>query len=204
MKKLLIVPALALIALFIAPTDSFALSCMESSGMFKNYTEESQYTVVTATPKENIEHVKEKAAKDDPNKMYDSGFTAQRIEVSVAHKGHAPDSQWVYFTRNATWNYLCVSGPAPIGEASVYVIHNEGGLFEMSNVAAVYPADSQLAKNLLKAVKKANTDSENPETPEVFKADKTYWLQQLHDELKDMAFLLKVKLAEWNFWQGNK
>jgi hypothetical protein len=204
MKKVFILPALALVALLVAPTSSYALSCMDPEGSTKYFIEDASTVIVTATPKQNKEHVKEKAIKDDPNMMYDSGFTAQLIEVSKAHKGNAPDSQWVYFQRDATWNYLCSGGPAPIGEEQVYVISKGPSLFDVTSVVAVYPADSQLAKDLIKAAQKANDAAEYPETPEVFETDKTYWLTQLHDELKDMAFLIKVKLAEWTAWKNVK
>lgn len=205
MKQLLfVVPVLACVVLLAAPTSSHALSCLDAEGSNKYFVEDANTVIVTAIPKENKEHVKEKATKDDPNQMYDSGYTAQFIEVSKAHKGNAPKSQWVYFQRDATWNYLCSGGPAPTGEAQVYVISKDDSLFGVAGVAAVYPADSNTAKDLIKAVEKANDAAEYPEIPEVFEADKVYWLEQLRDELKDMAFLIKVKLAEWNFWQGAK
>jgi hypothetical protein len=204
MKKVFILPVFALALLFAAPSSSYALSCMDPEGSTKYFIEDAGTVIVTATPKQNKEHVKEKATKDDPNMMYDSGFTAQLIEVSKAHKGNAPDSQWVYFQRDATWNYLCAGGPATIGEEQVYVISKGPSLFDVTGVVAVYPADSQIAKDIIKAAVKANDAAEHPETPEVFETDKAYWLTQLHDELKDMAFLIKVKLAEWNFWKTTK
>jgi hypothetical protein len=202
MKIAFIVPVLAFIALLVAPTSSYALSCMDPEGMIKNYVEDSSYVIVTAKPTQNKEHVKEAAKKDDPNMSYDSGYTAQLLEISKAHKGSSPDTQWVYFERNGTWNYLCAGEPAKIGTENIYIIQQKSTMFDVSGVAGVYPVDSDIAKKLLKEL--ASVDDENMEVPSVYETDKTYWLTQLHDELKDMAFLIKVKLAEWNFWKSTK
>lgn len=202
MKKVLILPVLAFVALLVAPTSSYALSCMDPDGMIKNYVEDPGYIIVTAKPTQNKEHVKEAAKKDDPNMSYDSGYTAQLLEVSKAHKGSSPDSQWVYFERNGTWNYLCAGEPAKVGTENVYIIHQKTGFFDVTGVAGVYPVDSDIAKKLLKELEEV--DDENMEVPSVYETDKTYWLTQLHDELKEMAFLIKVKLAEWNFWKTTK
>lgn len=170
--------------------------------MIKNYVEDSSYVIVTAKPTQNKEYVKEAAKKDDPNMSYDSGYTAQLLTISKAHKGSSPDTQWVYFLRDGTWNYLCAGEPAKIGTENIYIIQQKSGLFDVTGVAGVYPVDSDIAKKLLKELEAV--DDENMEVPSVYEADKTYWLTQLHDELKDMAFMVKVKLAEWNFWKVAK
>jgi hypothetical protein len=201
MKKVIILPILAVVALVAFPTSSYALSCIDPEGAVKYFSEQPDILVVTAVPQENKEHIKEKADKNDPNAAYDSGYTAQLLEVTEAHRGSVPDTLWAYFTRNGTWNYLCAGEPAKIGTENVYVLQQGDGMFEMTGVAAVYPADSELAKDLLKAVEDNNEDLG---TPEVYKTDKAYWVTQLHDQLKEMAFIVKVKLAEWMFWKGTK
>jgi hypothetical protein len=201
MKKILIVPVLAIVALAAFPTNSYALSCIDPEGAVKYFSEDADLLIVTAVPKENKEHVKVHANKMDPNAAYNEGYTAQYLEVKEAHRGSVPDKMWAYFTRNGTWNYLCVGEPAKIGSESVYVLDQADNEFGVTGVAAVYPADSDLAKELLKAVEDNNEDLG---TPEVYKTDKMYWVTQLHDQLKDMAFMIKVKLSEWTFWNSSK
>ncbi len=202
MKKLFIVPVVAFVVLLVAPNSSYALSCIDPDGMIKNYVEDSSYIIVTARPTQNKEYVKEAAKKDDPNMSFDSGYTAQLLEVSKSHKGASPNSQWVYFERDGTWNYLCVGEPAKVGTENIYIIHQQSNIFDVTGVAGVYPVDSDIAKKLLKEL--AAVSTENTEKPSVYEADKTYWLTQLQDELKDMAFFIKVKLAEWKFWKTIK
>jgi hypothetical protein len=201
MKKVIILPVLALVALIAFPTSSYALSCIDPEGAVKYFSEQDDLLIVTATPKENKEHVKVHANKMDPNAAFNEGYTAQYLEIKEAHRGSVPDKMWAYFQRNGTWNYLCAGEPAKIGTSNVYVLDQADSGFGVTGVAAVYPADSKLAKDLLEAVEDNNEDLG---TPEVYKTDKTYWVTQLHDQLKEMAFIIRVKLAEWNFWKSSK
>ncbi len=176
--------------------NSYALSCMDPESMVEQYVKDG-YTIVTAKPTENKEHVREKADKQDPNAMYDSGYTAQYLEIKTSHNGTSPDKRWAYFERNGTWNYLCAGEPPKLGTENIYVLREPQTSFDVVGVAGVYPVNSDIAKAILAELKAADM-----EAGEVYKTDKTYWVTQLHDQLKDMAFMMKVKLAEWTFWKG--
>lgn len=193
MKKNISFVALSLLVLSI-PSQSYALSCMDPEGMVENYVTDPSYTIVTATTRETKEYIKEAAIADDPNAQYNSGYTGQFIEVKEAHKGVSPDSQWVYFHRDGTWNYLCVAQPPKAGTESLYIITTGNGLFDVARVAGVYEADSQIAKDVLKALEGGE------EEPSVYEVSDADWVQRLTDELKDMAFIVRVKLEEWKFW----
>ncbi len=187
------------LAVFLIPTTpASALSCIDPEGMIEYIVENDEYLVVTATPTEQKEHVKEAADESDPNKSYPTGYSAQLLDVTEVHKGSVQDSLWAYFERNGTWNYLCVGGPAPLDSEQVYVLNQNYEMFGLTTVVAVYEADSDMAKTLLKEV----ADAETEETPEatVFEAGKEYWMQNLYDQLKEMAFMVEVKFAEWKFW----
>ena len=152
MKKAFILPVLAFAALLVAPSSSYALSCIDPDGMIEHIVSTPDYVVVTATPTENKQHVKEKATTNDPNQAYDSGFTGQFLKVSKAHMGTSPDSQWVYFMRDGTWNYLCAGEPAKVGTENIYVLSVPSNVFDLTTVVAVYPTDSEVAKDLLKEI----------------------------------------------------
>ncbi len=201
MKKVMMLPVLAFVALVAFPSSSYALSCIDPEGAVKYFSEEADLLIVTAVPKENKEHIKVHANKMDPNAAFNEGYTAQYLQIKESHRGSVPDKLWAYFQRNGTWNYLCAGEPAKIGTENVYVLQQADNGFDVTGVAAVYPADSKLAKDLLKAVEDNNEDLG---TPEVYKTDKTYWVTQLRDQLKDMAFMMKVKLSEWTFWTSSK
>lgn len=197
MKTAIILPVLAFVVLIAFPTDSYALSCIDPEGAVKYFSEDPDLLIVTAIPKENKEHVKEKANPDDPNTIYNSGYTAQLLEIKKAHRGSVPDKMWAYFQVDGTWNYLCAGEPAKIGTENVYVLQQGDGMSTVTSVSAVYPVDSEIGKKLISDVEASNEDIG---TPEIYETDKLYWVTQLHDQLKDMAFIVKVKLAEWNFW----
>ena len=200
MKKLIIVPVLAFAALLVAPSSSYALSCIDPEGMVKHIVSNPDYVVVTATPTQNKEHIKVAADKDDVNQAYNSGYTGQLLEVEKAHMGTSPDSQWVYFHRDGTWNYLCAGEPAKVGTENIYVLSVPSNVFELTTVAAVYPVDSDMAKDLIKEI----ADTKELVEPQVYEVSKADWATRLHDELKDMGFLIKLKLSEWNFWKTAK
>ena len=190
------ISVLAAFIIFISfPGASHALSCIDAEGMVKHYASEPDYIVVTAKPTEQVEHVKEKATEEG---MYDSGYTAQFLEISEAHKGMIPEKQWVYFQRDWTWNYLCAGEPPKVGSENLYIINVSSNLFELPTVVGVHAIDSDIAEDTLEAIADAEELVE-PATYEVSKAD---WVQRLHDELKDMAFLVKVKLVEFKFWSA--
>ena len=198
MKKVFILPVMALALLFAAPSQSYALSCIDPEGMIEYIVSNPDYLVVTAKPTQQAEHVKSKALKGDPNQMYDTGYSAQFLNISKAHMGTVPDRQWVYFLRDGTWNYLCAGAPPKIGSENIYVIDFSSNLFQPQTVVAVYPVDSVLAGDLLDAI----ADTEDLGEPTVYEVSKADWVTRLHDELKEMAFILKVKLAEWQFWKA--
>lgn len=194
--------ASVILAAFIIPvTPASALSCIDPEGMIDYIVESDDFVVVTATPTEQMEHVKEAADATDPNRQYPSGYTAQLLDITDVHKGSAPDMMWTYFERNGTWNYLCAGAPAALNTEQVYVLNQNYDMFGVTNVVTVYDADSELADELMKAIEDATTD-ETPE-PTSYETDKAYWLQNLMDQLKDMAFMIEVKLAEWKFWNAS-
>jgi len=198
MKKIFILPVLALAIFVAAPDQTHALSCIDPEGMIDYIVKDPNSIVVTATPKEQAERVDKKAVKDDPNGMYDSGYTGQFLEIEKAHMGTVPDSQWVYFRRDSTWNYLCAGEPPKVGTENIYVLQMPQSVFELETVTAVYPANSDMAKKLLKAIEDADSEVD----PMVYEVPKADWLTRLHDELREMAFIIKIKLAEWHFFKN--
>lgn len=196
MKKIFLLPVLALAVFVAAPEQTQALSCIDPAGMVEYIVKDPNSIVVTAKATEQVERIDKKAEANDPNKGYDSGYTGQFLEISKAHMGTVPDSQWVYFHRDGTWNYLCTGEPPKVGTESIYVLQMPSNNFQLETVTAVYPVDSQIAKDLLKAIDKANSDAE----PMVYEVPKADWLTRLKDELTEMAFIMKIKLAEWNWW----
>jgi hypothetical protein len=200
MKKIVFMTAFALVALAVAPQQSFALSCIDAEGMIEFYVENAEYQVVRATPTEQKEFVKIEADESDPNMMFPEGYTGQLLSVEESYRGAVPDKTWAYFERNGTWNYLCVGAPAEIGSEQIYVLHKDSGMFAVTTVAGVYEVDSEIAKKLSSELEAV--EDENMEESAVFETTPAFWMEQLKGELIEMAFWVKLKLAEWNFWKG--
>jgi hypothetical protein len=202
MKTYIFVPLLTLLAIFglvavaLIPMQSQALSCLDPASMVEYYVSEPNYIVFTATAGDIKEFVKEKAAAGDPNTQYDSGYSSQFVEVSEVHKGGVANSLWVYFQKDGTWGYLCSGGPAQDGTEMLYIINQSDGMFALPQVVNLYEADSDMAKNILKALA-ADEEAGEPYLDTVSKDD---WLSRLKNELKEMAFVIEIKLAEWKFW----
>lgn len=190
--------ALVLGILLVQPGSASALSCIDPEGMVEYIVKDPNSIVVTAKATETKEHVDKKSNDQDPNQMYNTGYTGQMIDIKEAHMGTVPSEQWVYFRRDGTWNYLCAGEPPKVGSENIYVIQTPMNAFELQTVTAVYPVDSEIAKDLLAAIEKADFESE----PQVYEITKTDWLTRLHDELVEMAFIVKIKLAEWNWYKS--
>ncbi|MAQ59538.1 hypothetical protein CL638_02420 [bacterium] len=198
MKKITITALFVLMGTFGATQPANALSCLDPDGMINMFVDESEYLIVTATPTKQAEYVKSGPDTTDPNMMYPEGYTAQLLNITESYKGSTPDQSWVYFSRNGTWNYLCVGEPPAIDSDNVYVLHKDEGLFSFTKVVALYAADSDMAKKLVAALEES--DSDDLEAPMVYEASASYWLEELKNELVEMAFITKVKLAEWKSW----
>lgn len=202
MKHITSFLSLALVAVVILPSPASALSCLDPEGSIGYFVsgEDTNFSIVTATPSENKEFIKKKAVGgDDANSQFDSGYSAQFLQVSESHKGSVPDSMWVYFERNETWNYLCSGGPVSLNTENVYVLSQPNSVFDVLSVAAVYPTESDLGKKLVRAASEV-TVAPFEEKPQVYEATKDFWMQELYTQLKEMAFYVEIKLAEWKFW----
>ena len=183
---------------FLMPSTSQALSCLDPASMLQYYTTEDDYIIFTATAGEVKEYVKEAADKTglDPNMQFDSGYTGQYVEVTEAHKGYPEKLQWVYFEKNSTWGYMCSSGPAEVGQETLYIVSQNHGLFELPRVVNTYPADSALAADIIAALEAAETDNE-PMVSEVTTED---WKNRLRTDIVEMIFIVRIKLSEWRWW----
>src|SRR5690606_36241564 len=119
MKKIIVLPVMAMMAIAAIPDQSQALSCLDQESMVTHIVSDPDYIVVTAVPTANKEFVKEKATEAH---LHDSGYTGQFLKISEAHKGSVSEQQWVYFTKDSTWEYLCAGEPPALNTERIYVI----------------------------------------------------------------------------------
>lgn len=180
-----------LIALFIVvgssiPAPAAALSCMDPAGMLDMYTDEPEYLIFTATAGEAMEHVRRAAVEGDPNRQFSDGYTGQAVTASKAHKGGVSENFYVYHSKNATWGYMCSSGPVTKGEEALFITRQQEGPFGLMTVVNTYPADSDLARDIIRAVSEEGSN-----------ANIGVEMKDLRDEIMEMIFLVRIKLAEW-------
>lgn len=191
MKALYVIPVFALAFLALQPGETHALSCMSGEMMIEYYVNDDQYQIVTATPVAEEEYIKEVATE---KWMQDSGYTGQMIEVTEAHKGYADSQQWVYYRTDATWGYLCAGEPPALNTEALYIIDSTN---ELPTVVNSYPVDSELAADILAALE-ASDDLGEPSINEVTAQN---WRERIASDIRDLAFLIKVKFGEWKFWR---
>lgn len=179
----------------VMPVTAQALSCLDPAGMIEYYVSQDDYQVFTATAGQIVEHVSEKASTDgDPNRQFDSGYSAQYVAVSEAYKGYISDKQWVYHQRDSTWNYLCAGGPVEAGTEMLYVVSQRGGLFDLPQVVNSYAVDSPLATDIVAALSEAGQEGG------VSGVSKEDWKNRLRTQMQEMIFIIGIKLSEWQWW----
>lgn len=183
--------ALSIFTMVVTPHGASALSCLDPAGMIEYYVSDPDYVVFTATAGEQVEYVKEKATEEF---LQDSGYTGQYIEVDTVYKGYPENKQWVYWQKDATWGYLCAGAPPEEGAEALYIISQPHGVFDLPQVVNVYAVDSTFATDIIAALSQEDT-----ETVEVGPEE---WQNRLRTDLKEMIFLIRVKLAEFRWWLG--
>ncbi len=191
-KFLITIP---LLALMLVPSATQALSCMPQSDMIEYYVSDDSYMIVTATPMAEKEYRIEEST-DFPGQY--GGYSSQLLSVTEAHKGSAPDSMWAYYEVNHTWGYLCVGNPPDLNTENMYVIRSTGQFFELPMVIAVFPADSEVAESVLEALEEVEAEGAT------YEVSNTDWVNRMIDDLKRMAEVVKIKLAELMYWQTAK
>ncbi len=176
------------------PATSYALSCLDPASSMVNYVTNTDYTIITAKAGEATGYVRNKATDKQPFKN-DDGYTGQYISVSKSHKGVMDSQAFVYFQKNGTWGYMCTNHPPAAGVESIYVLTKGNSPFNLTRVVQVYAIDSQYAANLLAALEVDTA------TGEVSVRTSDSWKEGLAANLREMLFLIRLKLNEWRFWK---
>jgi len=196
MKQTTIFGGVLLLLSVITPSISHALSCVDPQSMLEYYVEDQSYVVFSGVASETVEHIKQSATDDDPNRQFNEGYTAQLVEVNEVYKGTVASDLWLYHQQNSTWGYVCSSGPVKMGEEMLFIISDQGGYFELPTVVNTYSMDSDIALQIEAALTVENND------PQLYELDPTSEKQSLSTQIREMIFLIRIKLAEWRSWSG--
>ena len=177
------------------PLPASALSCLDPDSSIEYYLSEENNAIFTAVAGEMVEHVTQEASSDgDPNRQYNEGYVGQLVSVSEVHKGSVESEKWVYYTTNSTWGYMCTNQPPEVGTTNVYIVNNGNGSFDLPSVVQVFAVDSDYAATLFAEL------SESDEEGYMYESTASNWLQDLEQTLREMATIVRIKLAEWQFW----
>ncbi len=196
MKYTLFSAVFVIAAIIFIPTQTQALSCVDPASMLEYYQNEPQYTIFTAVAGETKEFDKPGSAEEFEFAVGASGYTGQYVEVSTVYKGSIQDSLWVYHQKDSTWGYLCASGPVTEGEATLFIVNEDTSTLGLTTVVNSYPIESDLAKDVIEAVDTGTDES----ISYTFTADN--WKQELAREIKEAIFVIRIKFAEWRFWNA--
>lgn len=194
MKHTLFFAGFLLVSFFVTPPQVDALSCMDPASMLEYYQNESQYTIFTAVAGETKEFDKPGSAEEFEFAVGANGYTGQYVEVSTVHKGSIQDSLWVYHQKDATWGYLCASGPVTEGESALFIVNQDNSTLGLTTVVNSYPVDSSLAQDIIETVDTGTDESI------AFPSTAANWKQDLAREIKEAIFVIRIKFTEWRFW----
>ncbi len=121
---------------------------------------------------------------------------AQVVTVSKSLQGWVAPTLWVEHPYSTDWQYFCSNGPAKTGESTVFLVTvNEYGTF---SVTQTLPANSDLAKELIKDLSAAKVDAGITETTPEGRAN------ELRDMMSNLIKALLNMLAELKHWEGVK
>lgn len=182
-----------------APQSATALSCLDAASSVELFANNADYIVVTATAGETTEHDQTIDENDEDSlfgqmNVQANGYTGQYIAVSESHQNGMDSQAKVYYQKDSTWGYLCTSNPPAAGTDNVYVLARDNAPFGLTTVVQVYAADTEFATQLLAELEA------NEATGEVYERTANSWRESLYNDLKQMAFYIKLKLSEWQFW----
>ncbi len=177
MQKGLIAIGLALM-LFSGAGSAHALSCLPVEDYLNLVVtdEETQVFIGTAT-KVTSNHT-------------------QVVTVTKALKGWVAPKIWVEHQWSQDWQYFCSNGPAAEGKSTVFLTTiNE---FGVRTVTQTLPADSQMAKDFIADLEKADPDAG------ITEATGTDRASELRDSIYNLLKTLVNMFSELKYWETQK
>jgi hypothetical protein len=168
----------ALVCVSFVPTPASALSCLPTDMYLESVIGDENVVIFAAKTVDTIT---------------ESTYTAEALTVNTAYQGYVEKSLMAYHTKDATWGYLCNSGPKGNNTEGVYIAtRNDTGTYQ---VTQRLESDSELFVAI--KAKLANKDI----TGEVIEQSTEDRINQITTTIKDLLTTILILIKEQLYWQ---
>jgi hypothetical protein len=126
----------------------------------------------------------------------DANYTAEVLSVSTVYQGYVESKVMAYHRKDATWGYLCNSGPKGTNTEGVYVATvDDAGKYQVSQRLDM---DSNLLPKIKELIK------EKKVVGEVTEFNKTDRINQISTTITDLLAQILLLLKEQIYWKSAK
>ncbi|MBY0537937.1 hypothetical protein K2P47_00900 [Patescibacteria group bacterium] len=180
-KALFIVPLFVFVALSTVANPAQALSCLPTDMYITSIIGNDDTVIFVAKTDSTIE------ATD---------YTAEALTVTTAYQGYVEAKLMAYHRKDATWGYLCNSGPKGTNTESVYIATKDAaGKYQVSQRL-------DMDSNLLPDIKEMISDKEV--VGEIIEFNKTDRINQIGTTIMELLQEVMILLKEQMYWKSVK
>ncbi len=182
MQKALFFIPLVVVALF--GTSSFqahALSCIPTDMYIESSVGSDDTVIFIAKTNSTIQ------AAD---------YTAEALTVTTVYQGYVESKVMAYHRKDATWGYLCNSGPKGNNVESVYIAtRDDAGKYQVSQRL-------DMNSNLIPKIEEMIKDKDV--VGEITEFNKTDRINQISTTIMDLLKEIMILLKEQTYWKSVK
>jgi hypothetical protein len=180
-KTLYSITLFIFVALSISASPAQALSCLPTDMFIESSVGNNDTLIFVAKTDSTIQ------ATD---------YTAEALTVTTVYQGYVEAKVLAYHRKDATWGYLCNSGPKGNNVESVYIATRDA--------AGKYQVSQRLDMNsdLLPKIEKMIKDKEV--VGEVTEFNKTDRINQISTTIMDLLQEVMILLKEQMYWKSVK
>lgn len=123
-------------------------------------------------------------------------YTAEAVTVTTAYQGYVENKMIVYHRKDATWGYLCNSGPKGNNVESIYIATRDiAGKYQVSQRIDM---DSELLRKIEEMIKDKKV------VGEITEFNKTDRINQIGTTIMELLQEVMVLLKEQMYWKSVK
>jgi hypothetical protein len=180
-KTLFIIPLLVITLFSITSHSAKALSCVPTDMYIESSIGNDDTVIFVAKTDSTIE------ATD---------YTAEAVTVTKVYQGYVEAKLMAYHRKDATWGYLCNSGPKGTNTEGVYIAtRDDAGKYQVSQRLDM---NSNLLPKIQEMIKNKDV------VGEVTEFNKTDRINQITTTIKDLLSQILMLLKEQMYWQSTK
>lgn len=123
-------------------------------------------------------------------------YTAEALTVTTVYQGYVESKVMAYHRKDATWGYLCNSGPKDNNVESVYIAtRDDAGKYQVSQRL-------DMNSNLIPKIEEMIKDKDV--VGEITEFNKTDRINQISTTIMDLLKEIMILLKEQTYWKSVK